>query len=260
MSPSSGSLFTIARSSLPGVVTAIGVAAILFARNWWMLAVGWAVLGVFFVLLLGGLLRSKPAPGPVRFRVGPSMGKNALASRRWLVPVGVFILLLGVFAMFVGSNESTPAERFGWGIFLVGVGVGCFGIASANRFALAAGYALWSIAGLTMAVLAARSGGDAVETARLMTVGILCALGGGAAAWKFFRGTTPVYDDGIRYGSTLCGWDTVDSWSITGDGRTRLLTLTVGDGRWKQVHDVANADVTDLEAFLHERIADHKSS
>ncbi|CAK9053598.1 unnamed protein product, partial [Durusdinium trenchii] len=203
-----------AGSALSGLFAAVGTVAILFAESWPLLIVGWGILAGFLIAIFVGKLRSQPPQGEVKFRIGPAIAQSVVSRSTWLVPLGIGVALLGVVSMVLPDSEMSAPDRYGWGLFLVGAGISSIGVARNDRKALAAGYVCWFLGGAAMVSLTLASPGEPVVIARSLTIGSLMALGGGAAAYVFFRGVTPVYDHGIAYGGQVCPWAQIDRWEI----------------------------------------------
>ncbi|MCA8995481.1 MAG: hypothetical protein KDA80_00775 [Planctomycetaceae bacterium] len=244
------------KAAVPGIVAAIGTLAILTAKSWSGLIIGWIALGVMALLILAGVLTRKPVTGAVRFRVGPPIAQSGIPSQGWLIPLGIAVFLLGLVGLLIPGDEVASPEKYGWSLFLMGAGIACFGIARNHRLMLAFGYLLWCIAGLVLIGVTIASPLDPISAGRLLTIGGMMAFGGGAASYSFFRGSTTIYEDGIVYGNGLCEWSHVDSWELIHHAGNHLLLLSVSQGKWKPAHHVSSRDVEDLRMFLENKVPD----
>lgn len=163
-----------------GPLAGIGMLCLMLAKNWAVLSIGWAVLAC---LILAGVVqrfRRTPVAGQPLFELGPLIWADLEKINRWLRPVAVFVLLLGLAGVLVSFGDEGPGHP-GYAIFLIGTGVACLGIGKANRPLIIAGYALWTIAG-AIVCYTALSIESSLASAQAITLGRCCSL---AAASPF---------------------------------------------------------------------------
>ncbi len=163
-----------------GALVGIGMLCILLAKNWVVLSIGWAALAVCIVL--GSLKRTKrPSPqGEPRFELGPLITADLEKINKWIKPVAIFVLLLGIAGLVVPMGKDGSPAQYGYAVFLIGIGVACLGIGFVNRALIVTGYGLWAVAGgiVTYTALAIAS---PLGMAQAATLGILLIVGGGLA-------------------------------------------------------------------------------
>ena len=222
---------------------------ILFAKNWAVLSIGWAVLALF---ILVGVAKYVTRPTPsrdARFELGPLISADFGKINRWIRPVAVFVLLLGFAGIAVSLGEEGP-QNPGYAIFLIGIGVASLGIGYANRPLIVAGYGLCALAGAIVCYTAV-SIENPRGMAQALTLGGLLFFGALLAVYGFLYGRTRIYEEGILLSNGICPWESVDSWALPTINDVPHLQIAIGT--WKPVMAVRSDQTESLVSFLSEK-------
>lgn len=233
-----------------GALAGIAMLCVLLAKNWIVLSIGWAAMAL--VIVLGSLQRlKKPSPqGKPRFEVGPLIAVDPEKINRWISPVAVLMLLLGIAGLVMPLSENGLVPQYGNAVFLIGIGVACLGIGFVNRALMVTGYGLWAVAGVVMAYTALGSESP-LGMAQSLTFGILLIIGGGFAAYGFLYGKTRIYEEGILLSNGICLWGQIDRWTIKTVNDISYLQVAIGT--WKLVMVLRPIQIQSLQGFLEEK-------
>jgi hypothetical protein len=232
-----------------GPLAGIGMLCLMLAKNWAVLSIGWAVLAFLIIAGVVQRFRRTPMAGQPLFELGPLIWADLEKINRWIRPVAVFVLLLGLAGVLVSFGDEGPGHP-GYAIFLIGTGVACLGIGKANRPLIIAGYALWTIAG-AIVCYAALSIESSLASAQAITLGALLFFGGGFAVYGFLYGRTKIYEEGILLSNGICPWHCIDAWTVTSVSDTPHLQITIG--KWRPLMGVRPDQAADLEEFLSQK-------
>lgn len=255
MASASSQALAFLKSSLAGILAAVGMYSIMAAESWAVLSIGWAVLALYLLFAVIAKFRAKQPDGAIRFELGPPIVSFAGGKNRALLPLGIAIVLLGIAGVAIPMRgELSVPNQYGGGLFLIGAGVACLGLYSGNRTVLSAGYALWAIAGAAMTVTAIVYHDELLMTAKLLTLGTLMFFGGAAAAYAFYFGKTRVLEDGIVIGNALCKWERIESWELDEADDAPRLKVSVAGGQWTPDFWVPRDKTDDLRTFLSEQM------
>ncbi|XZE52385.1 hypothetical protein SH139x_004078 [Planctomycetaceae bacterium SH139] len=211
MPPSKGRFAQLIVGILAGVTTI----AVLNASSWYVLYFGWAMLALLFVASVMTRKRTASPHGEHLAIIGTPVYQVFSAAKTALIALGIFVILLGAGGIVAAFAEGNDPSGLTGGFFLLGAGVTCCAIPTANRQLMSAGYVLWAIAGALMIVLSVLWIDDNLQLARAITVGLALLVGGSFVAYKFLFGKTPVYEEGIMLGGKLVPWQALAGWEIT---------------------------------------------
>ncbi len=198
-----------------GVLAGVTTLTVLNASSWYVLYFGWAMMAMLFVASIISRKRETSPHGEQLATVGPLVYQMFPASNKALIALGIFVILLGAGGILVALSEGQDQSGLAGGLFLLGAGVTCCAIPTANRQFMSAGYVLWAIAGALMIVLSVLWTDDHLQLARGITVGSVLLVASSFVAYEFLFGKTPVYETGIMLGGKLVPWQAIGSWTIT---------------------------------------------
>lgn len=243
------------KAYLAGPLAGIGMAGILLAKNWAVLAMGSAALVICLLMsILPRLKRTLPAAKP-QFEVGPLLNNDPEKINKWLMPIAVFVLILGIIGFLISFGEEGSPQQSGYALFLIGIAIANFGICKANRGLIVAGFMQWFVAG-AIVVFAALGIDDSFQMTRTLIMGGLLLLGGGLATYGFLFGKTRIYDEGILLSNRICPWQEFDKCEIrTING---INYLQVSAAWWKPLMPLRPDQVEPLKALLAEKLQDEQ--
>lgn len=243
------------QQKVAGPLSGIGVLCLILAKNWVVLTMGWSCLAV--MILFAVLAKTEQNAGHDReaplFELGPAIAVNLKSVRRWILPLGIFVLLLGMVSFLIPEEELSGPSSKSYGLFLCGVGIVCIAMRVLHKGLMVAGYLLWGIAG-GLICFDAMSLDSEFETAKLMTLGVLLAFGGLLAAIGVAKskGHTEIHENGMMIAGNFVEWKKLQDLIFDEiDGRPTLLVKL---GGVKQTIFVHPANVEEVRPFVEEKL------
>lgn len=209
---------------LVGLFSGLGTLSILLADSWYHLAFGWtALLAVIVGTIFQRQTVVKPE-GKCLLELGPPVHQIKPTSNKVLIPLGFFVILLGIGGLLMTNSDEKSLDTVPNGLFLIGAGVCCIAIPSARREFLSLGYLFWVAAGAVMVVSSITWADNNIALSRGLTLGIVVLLVGAVAAYAFLFVKTRIYSNGLAIGRRLVPWNNLRSWMLSeqADGITIL--------------------------------------
>lgn len=239
-------------SQVSGIMGGAGMLCIILGNSWTLLILGWVLFGIpILVGILSPKVKDKPQ-GELKFAVGPLINLNFDKINKWIRPVGIFVLILGIAGTLLPMDDDPHFSQRWTSIFLIGVGLSSLGLGLASRPLTAIGYLFWAIAG-GIAVYSATLEEEQLRSARVVTLGLLLSIFGLWACYGFLFGKTKIYEDGIWTTNGLLKWEAIQNWSLQDYKGTQLLKIEIGE--WKPVMAVPPSLTEPLQEFLKPKMS-----